>query len=98
MKQPRYFLAFSKLTGAPYPGFPVGLGGFRGLHAAFLIESRTRGHLPKPRGRKSGSFAQFCEGWDATIAKVRSARRLTMIESLKVQKCGIPPFANNAKY
>jgi hypothetical protein len=30
-----------------YPGFPVGIGGVGELHAAFLNESRTRGHVQR---------------------------------------------------
>jgi hypothetical protein len=37
-----------------YPGFPVEFGGVADLHAAFLNESRTRGHVQRLRGRKSG--------------------------------------------
>jgi hypothetical protein len=37
-----------------YPGFPVEFGGVGNLHAAFLNESRTRGHVQALRGRKSG--------------------------------------------
>jgi uncharacterized protein len=31
------------------PGFPVGGGGFREVHTAFLDESRTRGHFRESR-------------------------------------------------
>ena len=37
-----------------YPRFPVKLGGISELHAAFLNESRIRGHLVALRSRKSG--------------------------------------------
>jgi hypothetical protein len=30
-----------------YPGFPVEFGGVADLHAAFLNESRTRGHVQR---------------------------------------------------
>jgi hypothetical protein len=37
-----------------YPGFPVDLDGVGEVHAAFLIESRTRSRFVSLRGRKSG--------------------------------------------
>jgi hypothetical protein len=37
-----------------FPGFPVEVDGVVALHAAFLNESRTRGHVWLLRNRKSG--------------------------------------------
>jgi hypothetical protein len=37
--------AHSRSARLYYPGFPVGIGGVGELHAAFLIESRTRGSV-----------------------------------------------------
>jgi hypothetical protein len=36
-----------------FPGFPVEFGGVGELYAAFLTESRTRGRLRMPGGKKS---------------------------------------------
>ena len=44
------------------PGFPVRLGGVNELHAAFLIESRTRCHGWGRAVGNPGSFAFFAKG------------------------------------
>jgi len=44
------------------PGFPVKLGGVNELHAAFLIESRTRDHGWGRAAGNPGSFALFAKG------------------------------------
>jgi hypothetical protein len=44
------------------PGFPVRLGGVNELHAAFLIESRTRCHGWGRAVGNPGSFAHFAKG------------------------------------
>ena len=44
------------------PGFPVRLGGVNELHAAFLIESRTRCHGWGRAVGNPGSFALFAKG------------------------------------
>jgi len=45
-----------------HPGFPVKLGGVNELHAAFLIESRTRCHGWGCAVGNPGSFAFFAKG------------------------------------
>ena len=74
----------NKSAGAPSPGFPVRLGGVNELHAAFLIESRTR----CPVGN-TGSFALFCEGWDTT--NLDTDRRVSH-PLQRTQRMGHPSF------
>ena len=52
---PEFLIYRAEAVVGASPGFPVEVGGFGKLHAAFLNESRTRGHWSEPRGRKSGS-------------------------------------------
>ena len=39
-----------------YPGFPVEFGGVGDLHAAFLNESRTRGHVQRRAAGNPGAL------------------------------------------
>jgi hypothetical protein len=64
------------------PGFPVRLGGGNELHAAFLIESRTRAH---GWGRAVGN-----------PGPLRSLQRVGYA-TVGIEIRGIPPFAKNAK-
>ncbi len=60
-----HFLSSADATNprVPYPpGFPVRLGGVHELHAAFLIESRTRCHGWGRAVGNPGSFALFAKG------------------------------------
>jgi hypothetical protein len=54
--------------GCPHtPGFPVKFVGVDELHAAFLDESRTRGHCLVPRTGNPGISLVFREMWDTTV-------------------------------
>jgi hypothetical protein len=64
------------------PGFPVRLGGVNELHAAFLIESRTRCQGWGRAVGNPGSFALFAKGG---------------IPRISIPRSRIPPFAKNAK-
>jgi acyl-coenzyme A synthetase/AMP-(fatty) acid ligase len=52
------------------PGFPVGVGGAEGLHAAFFTESRTRGHVRHSVAGNPGSVfgAEETIAWSDLIA------------------------------
>jgi hypothetical protein len=52
--------------GAPHPRFPVKCRGFRGLHAPFLRERRTRGHVQGSVQEIRGISLVFREMWDTT--------------------------------
>jgi hypothetical protein len=55
-----------RMTGAPYPRFPVKFVGVDEPHAAFLDESRTRGCCLVPRTGNPGISLVFREMWDST--------------------------------
>jgi hypothetical protein len=52
--------------GAPYPRFPVELGGFPDFHAPFLKERRTRRSWFIPLQEIRGISPVFGEMWDST--------------------------------
>jgi hypothetical protein len=47
------------LSGRPFPGFPVELGGFGKLHAPFLTERRKRGLVQRCVAGNPGSGLDF---------------------------------------
>jgi hypothetical protein len=46
-----------------YPGFPVEFGGVDDLNAAFLNESRTRGHVQRRAAGNPGVISALLDTW-----------------------------------